>query len=848
DFVDISNIPVAAIERIEILQDGASAVYGSDAVGGVVNIILKRKVDGLHALARVGTTTEGGGTEYQGSLVWGNAWDSGNLVLGYEYNKRENVLASKRGFNGGDLSDRGGVNWPIYTSRAGSAANIFSGNAAFNGAVAYTVPNGSGAGLTIADLTPATGGFGNSFDPWAGFDIIPEMRRHSLFLSFDQEISDKVSLHGGARYTDRKGSYNTGFAPFYGAVPTTNPAYITGVSNNFGVLIDDVPLTRDVRVKSLALDGGVRIEMFGDWQADATLSYSREKQGRQSTMLRDSNVGERLPSGAFAPSSIVCSLMGPIAMPTTPQQTFCAGLGYETWNPYSTQPLSAAVIGQLIGYEDLTFNSDVVQGTVKFDGTLVDLPGGGLKLAAGVDYRKEKINGLLDFNYRSINPYTVEYGTTKQDVFSMFAEASIPIVGEENAMPGIAALEFSAAVRHETSSSTGLKEFSTTDPKFGFRYAPFDGFNIRGSWGTSFHAPPMRFQYSGAQPVPGGNAIFYANAFYTAPCNTTLVELNGFTGTPGSPTGSCTFTGMVVSGGAGPTLDPETAETWTLGFDFTPSSVPGLRLAANYFNIEIENRLVRITSGTLGGILANYFATGTSPYINNLVFDPSEALVTSLFNDPRFLGLSGPGPTRAPGDVAAIIYATQTNLANLKMKGLDLSLNYAFDAGSLGGFELFGNGTLITSYKVEGSPGSGYVDKLGVYESMGNPVKFKSRQGIAWNKGPVSLVVSANYTDGYKCETGCFVPSSTGAPVANTDPVKIDSWLTFDLQLGVDLGGLGGAFKDAGLTFNALNIFNEDPPFIDTGRVVTGNAPEPYDTANATIIGRTVSLTLTKRF
>jgi len=182
------------------------------------------------------------------------------------------------------------------------------------------------------------------------------------------------------------------------------------------------------------------------------------------------------------------------------------------------------------------------------------------------------------------------------------------------------------------------------------------------------------------------------------------------------------------------------------------------------------------------------------------------------------------------------------------MKGLDLALNYAFDAGGLGAFDLFANGTLITSYKVEGSPGSGYVDKLGVYESTGNPVKFKSRQGISWNKGPVSLTVAANYTDGYKCETGCFVPSATGAPVANTDPIKIDSWLTFDLQLGVDLSGFGGAFQDAGLTFNALNVFNEDAPFVDTGRIVTGNAPEPYDAANATIIGRTVSLTLTKRF
>ncbi len=847
DFVDISNIPVAAIERIEILQDGASAVYGSDAVGGVVNIILKRKVDGLHTVARLGTTTEGGGTEYQASAVWGTAWDNGNLVLGYEYNKRENVRASQRGMNG-DFSDRGGVNWPLYTSRAGAAANIFTAGAAYNGAVAYTVPNGPGTGLTVGDLTPATGGFGNSFNPWDGYDILPQMERHSLFLSFDQEVSDKVSLYGGLRYTDRDGAYNTGYANFFGTMPATNPNYITGVSNNFGVVIDDVPLSRDVRVKSLAAEGGVRIEMFGDWMADATLSYSREKQNRQSMLLRDSNVAERLPSGAFAPSSVACSLMGTVATPTTPQQTFCNSLGYETWNPYSTQGLSAGLVDQLIGYEDLTFNSDVLQGTVKFDGTLFELPGGGVKLALGADYRKEKINGTLDFNYRSIGDREVAYGTTKQDVISMFAEASIPIVSEANAIPGIAALELSAAVRHEMSSSSGLKEFTTTDPKFGFRYAPFEGFNIRGSWGTSFHAPPMRFQYNGSQPVPGGNAIFYANGFYSAPCNTTLVALNGFSGTPGSPTGSCSFTGMVVSGGAGPTLTPETAETWTLGFDFTPAAVPGLRVSANYFNIEIENRLVRITSGALGGILANYFATGSSPYINNLVFNPDDALVQSLMDDPRFIGLSGPGPTRTAGDIAGIIYATQTNLAKLKMKGLDIALNYAFEAGNLGAFELFGNGTLITSYKVEGAPGSGFQDKLGVYESTGNPVKFKSRQGISWNKGPVSLTVAANYTDSYKCETGCFVPNATGAPVANTAPIKIDSWLTFDLQLGVDLSGFGGAFQDAGLTFNALNVFNQDPPFIDTGRIVTGNAPEPYDASNATIIGRTVALTLTKRF
>lgn len=852
DYVDISNIPVAAIERIEILQDGASAVYGSDAVGGVVNIILKRKVDGLHAVGRIGTATEGGGFEYQGSLVWGTGWDSGNVVLGYEYNKQENVLASQRNFNGGDFSDRGGVNWPRYTSRAGTAANIFTAGASSNSPVAYTVPVGPGTGLTVGSLTPATGGFGNSYDPWESFDILPEMQRHSLFMSFDQQIGDRLQVYGDARYTHRKGSYNTGYGVSYNSLPATNPNYITGVSNNFGVVIDDLSLHRDVAVKSLALEGGVRYEMFGDWIADATVSYSREKQFRQSQALRDSNVMEYLPSGAFAPSSLVCSLMGlnssnigAIAVPTQ-AQTYCAGLNYETFNPYSSEPLSAAVLNQLIGYEDLTFKSDVIQTTLKTDGTLIDLPGGPLRLAGGVDYREEKINGVLDFNYRSINPHVVPYGTTKQKIFSMFGEVSLPIFGEENAVPGIRALEFSAAVRHE--SSKGLKDFKTTDPKFGFRYAPVEGFNIRGSWGTSFHAPPMRFQYDGPQPVGGGNAIFYGNGLYFAPCNTTLVELNGFSGTPGSATGNCSFTGMVVSGGAGPTLKPETATTWTLGLDVAPPTMPGLRIGLNYFNIKIENRLVRITGGTLSGILANYFATGTSPYINNLIFNPDDALVQSLMDDPRFIGLSGAGPTRTASQIQGIIYATQTNLANLKMQGFDLSLNYAFDAGSLGEFELFGNGTLITGYEIEGVPGAGYVDKLGLYESTGNPVEFKSRQGIAWSKGAFNAVLSANYTSGYECVSGCYVPSATGAPITNTSPVKIDSWLTFDLQLGVDLTGLGGAFRDAGLTFNALNVFNQDPPFIDTGRVVVNNAAEPYDQANATIIGRTVSLTLRKRF
>ncbi|MBL8271857.1 TonB-dependent receptor plug domain-containing protein [Steroidobacter sp.] len=849
DFVDISNIPAVAIERIEILPDGASAVYGSDAVGGVVNFILKRDLEGLHTLARVGTTTQGGGDEFLASAAWGQKWDTGRVVLGYEYSDRGHVRAADRDMNG-DMSARGGVNWPLYTRRVGTAANIFTGSANYTGNVAYMAPQGPGTGLTVADLTPATGGIGYTSDPWLGWDILPDMTRHSMFLTGDQRITDRVSMYGSARLTRRDGLYRTGYVDLVGTVPTTSPYRIAGVTNNFSVLVDELLTQRDVSVESYGAELGVRVELVNDWMLDVTGSHSREKQTRKAQVERDANIGDFIPTGAgfvAAPNSVTCSLsglnsanIGSIASPTA-AQTYCAGLNYTAFNPYSTQRLPQQVVDQLIGFEHLQFNSWITQGTIKADGTLIELPGGPLKAAIGFDHRKEFIDGELDFNYRSIAPIHQPYGETERKVNSAYAEFAVPIVGRGNAVTGVQALDVSLAVRHERSS--GLGDYSSTDPKFGLRYKPADSLTLNGSYGTSFHAPQMRFAYNGPQPVSGGNAIFTTPAFWTAPCDTTLVELNGQFDSPTS----CSFTSMIVSGGAGPVLKPEEADTWTVGIDFEPLSVPGLRLGASYYNLQIDNRLVRITQGLLPGILANYFATGTSPYLSNLDFNPDAATVQALFDDPRFIGHSGPGTPSVPGDIAAIIYATQTNLASLKTDGLDLSARYRWETG-LGNWELFANGTVVLSYEMQGTPGSAYVDKLGVYESTGNPLRFKSKQGISFARGPLYAAATVNYTDDYQCLSGCYVPNATGAPVLNTAPVKIDSWVTLDLQVGYDFEGHGGVLAGAGVRLSVNNALDENAPFIDTGTISASNAPEPYDATNATIIGRTVSVTLTKSF
>lgn len=857
DFVDISNIPLSAISHIEVLLDGASAVYGSDAVGGVVNLILKRRDDGANTTVRIGGTSQGGAAQVQLGQTWGRSWERGGVLLGYEYHQQARLRSSERPiYNGGDFSPFGGSDWQRANNRISPAANLFSAGAAGNGNVVWRVPGGHGTGLTTADLIAVTDGVGNTFDPWANLDILPETERHSAFLSFEHDLGERVSIHGDARYSQRTNDYNLGYLMLYGTLPATSPYFIPGTTNNFGVVVDDIGLQRHGEVKSMAANVGADVALPGDWRAEATLGHSREEQYRDVSAQRNLNMYDVLPGGTVpvnAPSATACALMGLDAsnigaLPGggTAAQRYCAGLGYTAFNPYTTDAIAPNVLDQLIGYENVAFTSWLTQASIKADGRIAQLPGGALMLATGLDYRKEYMSGALDFNTRSTRAIHVPYGATERDVVAGYVEAAMPIIGDDNARRFLRKLDISLAARHE--KYTGLGRYETTNPKFGISLKPIDSLTLQASWGTSFHAPPMRFMYTGAQPVGGGNAASVQTVARTAPCSTTLIPLNGIVGTPGG-NGNCSFTALVVSGGAGPHLKPEEAETWTFGFDFKPASLPGLRLSASYFNLKVDDRIVRIQGGTLPGILAEYFATGTTPYMASLSPNPSLAEAQALFDDPRFIGQVGTGPQQTPADVAMIIYATQSNLASLKMDGIDFSLSYGWDTAGAGNFDLFMRGTSLFSYEIQGTPVSDYENQLGHYSSLGNPVKLRTQQGLRWSKGDFGTTLSANYVSDYACYTGCYVASGQYAiPVLATEPVRIGSWLTYDLSMDYGLDRFGGLFRDTRVLLTVNNLLDRDPPFVNGGTAAGDAIPDPYDVANATVLGRTLALTINKRW
>ncbi|MBU2978549.1 TonB-dependent receptor [Alteromonas sp. C1M14] len=829
DFVDLTTLPMSAISRVEILQDGASAIYGSDAVGGVVNFVTSRYIDAPVTKIKVGTATEGGGDETSFSHIHGFNWDSGNAVVGAEYYKRSAVRMTDRDrySQGTDFTRFGGVDWTKHSISFDPVARIFAnGTAGVNATVGAIVPEGANDNLTNADLNLVGDDYQSTYNVYEGRDILPDVERHSIYASFDQDLTDEVQLYGDIRYTDRTNTYDMGYAvlteypltsasPYY--IEDIDPSLTGGAGIYFGKVYEDVVQQAEASVSHVSGQLGLKFDLFNDWYGEAIVSYASDSQERYQTSMR-------MTTG----TDLIACALGNMAVPGCDDSVI-------PLNPFSTEPLSDAQIAQYYGYEKLEYDSSVLQATFKADGTLMRLPAGDLMMAAGIDFRQETIDGYLRSNTMYIATTEGAFEETQRDAYSGYLEALVPVTED---------FDVSVAGRYEKFSGSG--NYDTFDPKVSFDYRLTEAFTLKGSWGTSFHAPPMRYEDDSPQPTSGGNSSYTLNVSRYGPCDNDIITYNGIVGTPGVAGEQCSFSLLINSGGAGKgILEPEQAETWTLGFTYTPDFAPGLSITASYFDIQVDDRIQRIQSGTFNEILTDLFDSGTSPYIDALILNPSEEEVQAQLDKEKYIGTFGlAGIADSAADVVMIVNATQMNIASLRERGIDYNISYDFDLGAAEAGVYF-TGTYLTEYALQGAPGTGYEDQLGKYTATGTPVKLRARQGFwaEWENYDLNLTV--NYTDSYECDI-CYV--DTGDTVAVSDsPIKVDSWTTVDLALGLDLSPYGdGVLSGMHVSLQVANLFNEDAPFIDASTGVDDPVPEAYDSANATIIGRTVGLQLTK--
>jgi iron complex outermembrane receptor protein len=867
-FQEAVQVPLAALERIEVIADGASAIYGSDAISGVVNYVLRKHFDGLQLTGRYMTNDYGDG--WSGAAVGGHSWDhvgglgEGNIVVSYEHTYTGAILrgdipqlrSDLRPFGGEDLR-LVGTGGPVSGSNGGYAYPGDPGNiVVYQGTnfanpsnprevnyLYYGLPTLSGGQVPTAAQVLSGLNQPNLVDRADYEDYQPRVRRDQLSVILHQDITPDLSVYYEGFFTKRDSDtrvfqsnnvdanralwvqVNPG-TPYYipGLTGATNTPYyvqyntLAHYAPNGGLFYNSN--TETTYTNTL----GVKAKLPKAWNAEAYATY-----------------GLNNACGVCFIGSFISS-----DTPVFLDQEVNAG----RVNPYTTDPIDSEEVKRLSGSNIQRGQNQFTDAVLKFDGPLFKAPGGEVKLAVGGEYAywvnkvQNGANRPCDQYILGANPACATadnvfrwdaHSRTPRQQWAGFAELYVPIVGEGNGVPFVEELNLDAAVRHDRYTVFG----ATTNPKIGVTWKLGSDLQLRGSWGTSYRAPSLQ------DTDPG----VFSVAVQIAP-------FPNFSGDPRLPTLPFgPFSNVLLRLGANPDVKPEKGRHWSLGFDLTPHFVPGLKLSGTYYDITYKDRI------GAPNLFPNYFLTPGS--VNSLAYlspflsaipatpgcvnsDPStypkalQDIIKGNLYGPDTIGfLYGASTLTNPCGLQVIIDQRVTNLAKTHQTGLDLSASYAIDT-AFGGVNFSGGVSHIFQNKeqaVEGGPVNDALDRIGY------PVSWRGRGTVGIFHGPVSANLSLNYVGGYTNDLPIqrYVSGST-TPV--TDPQsQVPSWTTFDLNLNYsfpDRFGLS-ALKNVRASININNLFDRAAPVVLTGAVAA-------DVSKHNVLGRQWQFVLVKTF
>lgn len=543
-FTDASVIPTIAIERLEVVADGGSAIYGSDAITGVVNLVPRRGFEGAESSARYGIAD--GYYDWSVGQIGGFAWQSGHLTAAVEYTYHSALEGADRDFYTSDLRAAGGSDLRSQQCTPGTI---------LVGGVPFAIPaNSTGSNLSPGSFTANTR---NLCDNFKRGDIMPDLRRANGFVTLEQNLSGSVSLFAEGFFSRRTFTLRDAQVVSNLSVTNANPYYVnpTGGAGPITVQYDfanDGGLPENPgEAQSWQALLGVRVELGADWRGEAFASHGRS----EDEVRRTQNLNT-------TPGGIAAALTNP-----DPTQAF---------NPFGAGGISnpATVAAVRNGQFIIQGDTDLSVVGVQADGPLFALAGQDVRLALGAEYREEGLGGLLTAG-SAVAP-TRAPSDISRDVSAVFAELFVPLLRQQGGQE----LDLSIAGRYEEYSDFG----DTFNPKVGLSWRPVRDISLRGSWGTSFRAPGLAEN----DPRSGGYG-YYGD---TLPCNH-------------RPPATTCF-GIGIAGG-NPDVQAEEATTWSAGIEVTPAAVPNLRVSATYFEIDYENQILALR-GSAGLLTNPIFA------------------------------------------------------------------------------------------------------------------------------------------------------------------------------------------------------------------------------------------------
>lgn len=686
-FTDVSRIPLSAVERVDVLTDGASAIYGSDAIGGVVNFILRETYDGAETRVKYGLVTSGDMAEIVVSQAAGKAWSNGSVLASYEYYHRDSLESSDRKFSASaDLTSLGGTDW---RQSGGNPANIEAGSETF------PIPHGQD-GTSLAPGDFSAGGELNLHDFRMAEDLLPRQERHNLFLNFAQGFGPAEAF-GQLHLSRRESLYRIDQSLRSFDVPDSNPFFVDPTDSGLStVFVSNYSLVDDIGSELVAgttdSDGavlGVRLDTFDRWSAEIVANWSREESIQDARNSLNEIAFERAlaspdPSLAF----------NPFGDGSHTDADVLSGLTTDTGGFTAEQELTSLELG--VNGEIFRLSADR-----------------SVRLAAGLELREESLATERRLGAEIEMPVVVPGLAASRDVFAGYAEIFIPITRSRESGSTAGRLELSLAGRYERYSDFG----DTVDPKFGFVWSPNDVLTLRGTFGTSFRAPAL---WDLNTTAPGNGIIFLPQVFVDV--------------------GLIPFTALVLQGG-NENLKAEEATTWTAGIQLAPAD--GLSLDLTYFNVDFRNRIDLPFISLLDGFLPRFSSLMT--------VDPTLEQITEFASDARYqesvFGTTTPAEDLISGDVSVggILNARRNNLSKSEVTGLELLASYRWET-AIGALDLGFNGNYLFDFKRALLATDPLMEEV---DAVGRPIDFRMRANLTWIGDLWTVSGYVNYADGY---------------------------------------------------------------------------------------------------
>lgn len=605
-FVDPTIVPTFALERIEVVPDGASAIYGSDAIAGVVNIITRKSVDGLELNYRYSFAD--GYDKHQGGFITGLNWDTGHAMLTTEATYNGTLETSERDYLRQDQTAFGGADYRARTCNPG--------NIVIDG-VSYAIP--AGGATSPEDLVAGTS---NLCD--IGYaNIFPRTKRINVMAYAEQEVGDYVTLSLQGFYNRREflsrfgqqGSTLTSYVTT--TVPSTNAFFVrpagadpdAPVTTQFSYFPLRGPVTAEGDLDIYGFFGGAEIDLPGGWRAEISATHTESDEIIYSRAI---NTAAQAAALASSDPNTALDVFGNRTNPAVIENIF-TGLFW----PESHSKLSTAA--------------------VRLDGSLFDIPGGTVRMATGVEYQNADL--VFATTRGTVDAPAYSERVSDRDVKSVYAELFVPLVGAGNAVTGVQSLELSLAGRYDRYSDFG----STENPKFGLTWKPVDDVSIQATYGTSFRAPGLEQLISNTVGLQIINAV-----------------------DPLSPTGRTV--GLAIRD-ASRDLGPEEATTYSFGVTLTPSSLPDLFVTANYFDVDYSGQIFGIEAADSlvnEDIYSDLIIRNPTPAQLNEVLNMGLPLLGTLPPEIGFIVDSRPynrGRTRASGLDFQVGYSWHTESA-----------------------------------------------------------------------------------------------------------------------------------------------------------------------------------------